>query len=606
MKKLLRHALFAISAVCAGSMALFLTPAVAHADLSLSPASPSYSPPLPQGESRYIVKYGNNVNAEVESKSLEQNGIEVKATLSHAMKASVVVATPKEMESLKESADVASVELDSRGSIAGSTSIWGLDRVDQRSGRDGQYSFDSEGAGVNVYVVDTGLLMSHSEFSGRVPASWNAINDGHGVNDCNGHGTHVAGTAAGTTYGVAKKANIIPVRTLECDGSGWSSTVMAGIDWAISHHVAGQPAVMNLSVGGFTNASFDTAVQSAINDGITVIAAAGNSGQDACLTSPAKVPSAITVAATNINDAQASWSNYGSCVDIQAPGVSVRSAWNSSPTGDNTLDGTSMATPHVSGAAAILLSRNRSLSPAELHQTMINNATIGAVSANKGATPNRLLFVPPPTPPLPSCSNLQLGDAWAGVGTHCGLQGTATSVPSTVEATVAANESPATAVTAVEAPVSASAVTPGADDASVPVRADARSLQPESSSAQYSPDARTADGEVPVVEPEAIPPVAVAADVTVDAETAPSETPLPAALAASAPSPLSASATAPVGVTAEAASEGKAGTEANNAAWTTAAGLLLCGLAFAHAVRRLSPSRRLAMQPRGATADSCR
>ncbi|MFP5367092.1 MAG: S8 family serine peptidase, partial [Actinomycetes bacterium] len=172
------------------------------------------------------------MNAEVESKSLEQNGIEVKATLSHAMKASVVVATPKEMESLKESADVASVELDSRGSIAGSTSIWGLDRVDQRSGRDGQYSFDSEGAGVNVYVVDTGLLMSHSEFSGRVPASWNAINDGHGVNDCNGHGTHVAGTAAGTTYGVAKKANIIPVRTLECDGSGWSSTVMAGIDWA--------------------------------------------------------------------------------------------------------------------------------------------------------------------------------------------------------------------------------------------------------------------------------------------------------------------------------------------------------------------------------------
>ena len=170
-------------------MALFVTPAVAHADLDLSSATPSYSSPLPEGQSRYIVKYGNNVNAEVESRSLEQNGIEVKATLSHAMKASVVVATPEEMESLKESADVASVELDSRASISSSTSIWGLDRVDQRAGRDGQYSFDGEGAGVNVYVVDTGLLLSHSEFSGRVPTSWNAINDGNGVNDCNGHGT---------------------------------------------------------------------------------------------------------------------------------------------------------------------------------------------------------------------------------------------------------------------------------------------------------------------------------------------------------------------------------------------------------------------------------
>lgn len=594
MKKLSPHALLAVCSVFAGSMALSLTPAVAHAHPvagNLSPASPSYSPPLPEGESRYIVKYGNNVNAEVESRSLEQNGIEVKATLSHAMKASVVVATPKEMESLKESADVASVELDSRASIASSTSIWGLDRVDQRSGRDGRYSFDAEGAGVNVYVVDTGLLMSHSEFSGRVPASWNAINDGHGVNDCNGHGTHVAGTAAGTTYGVAKKANIIPVRTLECDGSGWSSTVMAGIDWAISHHNAGQPAVLNLSVGGFTNASFDTAVQSAINDGITVIAAAGNSGQDACLTSPAKVPSAITVAATNINDAQASWSNYGSCVDIQAPGVAVRSAWNSSPTASNNLDGTSMATPHVSGAAAILLSRDRSLSPAEVQQTMINNATIGAVSANKGATPNRLLFVPPPTPPLPSCANLQLGDAWAGVGTHCGLQGTAASVPAPAEATVSASESPAPVLTAIEAPVSASTFTPGADDAPAPARA----LQAGSASAPYSPDARRA--EVPVGEPETTPPAAAADDVANGAETAPSETSLPAAVALSAPSPLGASA-APVGGTTEAAPAGTSATGVNNLVWATAAGLLLAGSAFAYATRRLSHSRRLAVQPR--------
>lgn len=601
MKKLLPYALLAISSVFVGSMALSLTPAAAHADSvanDLPLAASSFSPALPEGERRYIVKYGNNVNAEAESKSLEQSGIEVKGTLSHALKASVVVATLGEMESLQQSAAVASVELDSRASISSSTSIWGLDRVDQRSGKDGQYSISDEGAGVNVYVVDTGLLLSHGEFSGRVPASWNAINDGRGVNDCNGHGTHVAGTAAGTTYGVAKKANIIPVRTLECDGSGWSSTVMAGIDWAISHHVAGQPAVMNLSIGGFTNASFDQAVQSAVNDGITVVAAAGNSGQDACVASPARVASAITVAATNINDAQASWSNYGSCVDIQAPGVAIRSAWISSPTGDNTMDGTSMATPHVSGAAAILLSRDRSLSPAEVQQTMINNATTGVVSASKGATPNRLLFVPPPTPALPSCSNLQPGDAWAGVGTHCGRQGTATSVPF-AEAAETASESPVSVLTANEDPASAPTSTPDANDgAPAPARAYARSLQAGSASAQYSPDARKADEEVQAIEPDVIPPAAVADDVANDAETAPSETLLPTALAASAPSPRSDSAPVPVGGTTEAAPAGKTATEANSLVWATAAGLLLSGSAFTFAARRMSHSRRPAVQPR--------
>ena len=452
---------------------------------------------------------------------------------------------------------------------------------------------------MNVYVVDTGLLLSHSEFSGRVLTSWNGINDGNGVNDCNGHGTHVAGTAAGTTYGVAKKANIIPVRTLECDGSGWSSTVMAGIDWAISHHVAGQPAVMNLSVGGFTNASFDQAVQSAVNDGITVVAAAGNSGQDACTAAPARVPSAITVAATNINDAQASWSNYGSCVDIQAPGVSVRSAWNNSPTGDNTLDGTSMAAPHVSGAAAILLSRDRSLSPAEVQQTMINNATTGVVSANKGSTPNRLLFVPRPTPALPSCSSLKPGEAWAGVGTHCGLQGTAASVLSTAEATVTASETPAPAVTASEAP--APNPTPDANDAApAPARAYARSHHVASASTQYSPDAGIADQEVSVVEPEAIPPAAVADDVTKEPETAPSETPLPTATAAYAPSPAGASAIAPIGGTLEDAAEGKTVTEANYPIGAIAVALVLFGSAFTYAVRRLT--RRAVIPLNGPTA----
>jgi hypothetical protein len=589
MKKFSSYAPLAVISVLVGSIALSITPAVAHADLTVDDRlaqTPFHTSALPEGENRYIVKYVNDVNAEAESDSLGLKGIEVKGTLSHAMKASVVIATPKELESLENSKDVTSIELDSRASISSSTSIWGLDRVDQRSGRDGQYSIGDEGAGVNVYVVDTGLYLSHSEFSGRVPAMWNGINDGKGVNDCNGHGTHVAGSAAGTTYGVAKKANIIPVRTLECDGSGWSSTVMAGIDWAISHHVTGQPAVMNLSVGGFTNASFEEAVQSAVNDGITVVAAAGNSGVDACATFPSRVPSAITVAATNINDAQASWSNYGSCVDIQAPGVSVRSAWNNSPTGYNTLDGTSMATPHVSGAAAILLSRHRSLSPAEVQQTIINNATTGLVSSNKGATPNRLLFVPSPTPNLPSCSPLKLGDAWAGVGTHCGLQGTAPSVLSTAEATAAVTESPAPVVTAVEspAPVSAANLTPHATEAApAPAPADETSHQVASTFAPSSSHAGNAEQEVSMVEPEVLAPPAAADRVSNEPETAPSAT----AAAASAPSPRGASAVASVGGALADPTEGKDVTQDHNPIWAAAVGSVLCGAAITYGFRRL-------------------
>lgn len=454
------------------------------------PPTPTHTLALPEGEQRYIVKYVDDVNSEAESRALEQKGIDVKETLTHAMKASAVVATPGEIEAVKASSNVASVEIDTPVSVSGATSIWGLDRVDQRSGRDGQFSLGDEGAGVNIYVVDTGLNMSHTEFAGRVTATWWNVHDGRGVSDCAGHGTHVAGTAAGTTYGVAKKANIIPVRVLDCSGFGWSSTVMAGIDWAIAHHAAGQPAVLNLSVGGFTNDSFDWTVQSAVNDGITVVAAAGNDGVDACWSSPARVPSAITVAATNIYDAQTSWSNYGSCVDIQAPGASIRSAWTNAPTGYNTLDGTSMATPHVSGAAAILLSRDRSLSPAQVQQSMINNATYGVVGANKGATPNRLLFIPAaPAPTHPSCANLKPGDGWAGVGTHCGLRGSALSAPSSAEGAVAGADTPggATATAAETGTTTASA-----ESGEAPQRVDAASVAPAAETAPALADVRPA------------------------------------------------------------------------------------------------------------------
>ena len=584
-----------VTSVFLASIALSLAPAVAQADLVNNPPSPIFPSPspsaaLPEGEKRYIVKYGNDVNAEAESKSLQRQGIEVKATLSHAMKASVVVATPKEMESLEKSEDVTSVELDTPVSIAGTTSIWGLDRVDQRSGRDGQYSIGDEGAGVNVYIVDTGLYVSHTEFSGRVPAVWWGVHDGNGINDCNGHGTHVAGTVAGTTYGVARKASIIPVRALECDGSGWASTIMAGIDWSVQHHVAGQPAVLNLSIGGFTNASFDEAVQSAVNDGMTVVASAGNSGADACATSPARVPSAITVAATNIDDAQASWSNYGSCVDIQAPGVFIRSAWSNAPTGYNTLDGTSMATPHVSGAAAILLSRDPSLSPAQVHQSMINNATTGVISASKGATPNRLLFLPAPNSAAPSCSNLQLGDAWAGVGTHCGLQGSAASTLSSAEAPpVTAIEAPAPVATTNAAPGPATTAPTPAPAQPAPARAHAPSQQTAAASTQDIPAAGSEAQEVAVAEPGVTSPEAVVDEVTQGLETTSSETPSsPATVnSASAPSPSSVATIAPVGGAFEDASDGRVGAGAVTSAWLIALGLVLGGVVVSYAIRRL-------------------
>lgn len=427
-----KPALFAVLAVSA----LVLAPAAAHAgydpDAPVVAAAASSIAALPDGQHRYIVQYGDEVDAEAESQSLKEKGITVKETLTHTMKASVVEATPEEAQALKGGEGVASVEPDTLVSISSSTDLWGLDRIDQRTGTDGQFNVTNEGAGVDVYVLDTGINTSHTDFSGRIVDQWWGVHDGRAVNDCNGHGTHVAGTAAGTTYGVAKRANIIPIRALACDGSGWTSTVIAGIEWAVARHVAGQPAVLNLSIGGFTTYSLDHSVQSAVHDGITVVAAAGNTGSDACHSSPARVPTAITVAATISNDHQVSWSNYGSCVDVQAPGVSIRSAWINAPTGYNTLSGTSMAAPHVAGAAAILLSRDRAMAPAQVHDAIINYSTPGVVHANKGATPNRMLFVPAPNQYAPSCANLQLGSAWAGVGTHCGLKGTAASTPEPV------------------------------------------------------------------------------------------------------------------------------------------------------------------------------
>ncbi|HEX8172029.1 MAG TPA: S8 family peptidase [Thermoanaerobaculia bacterium] len=270
-----------------------------------------------------------------------------------------------------------------------SGATWGLDRIDQRSRPlSGTYTYTYSGSGVRVYVIDTGIRTSHTQFGGRAAVSYDAL--GGNGQDCNGHGTHVAGTIGGSTYGVAKNAMLRAVRVLDCSGSGSTSGVIAGVNWVTSNHI--KPAVANMSLGGGASSSLDSAVSNSIAAGVTYAIAAGNSNVDACTSSPARVGSAITVGATTSSDARASYSNYGTCVDIFAPGSSITSAWYSSDTATNTISGTSMATPHVAGVAALYLSRFGNQTPATVRSALVNNATTGVITSVGSGSPNRLLF----------------------------------------------------------------------------------------------------------------------------------------------------------------------------------------------------------------------
>jgi subtilisin family serine protease len=311
-----------------------------------------------------------------------------------------------QLKKLRMDPAVAYIEADATVSIVAdqpNPPSWGLDRIDQRNlPLNGNYHYDYTGAGVRAYIIDTGLDLDHPDFSGRAVNGYDAI-DGGNADDCNGHGTHVAGTVGGESYGVAKDVTLVAVRVLNCQGSGTNSQVIAGINWVTSDHLSGQAAVANMSLGGSANSSIDTAVRNSIADGVTYALAAGNENTNACNRSPARTAEGITVGATTSSDGRASYSNYGTCLDIFAPGSGITSAWLNG--GSNTISGTSMATPHVAGAAALYLQANPSATPQQVRDQLVNTATSGVVTNPGSGSPNRLLYTlggtAPPPPPLP-------------------------------------------------------------------------------------------------------------------------------------------------------------------------------------------------------------
>jgi subtilisin family serine protease len=299
-----------------------------------------------------------------------------------------------QVRALRESARVAYVERDrimrasATQNMDASGQPWGLDRIDQTAlPLSRTYTYNRAGAGVTAYVIDTGLRPTHADFGGRAANVYDALG-GNGA-DCNGHGTHVAGTIGGTTYGVAKAVQLRGVRVLNCSGSGSTSGIIRALDWVRANAV--KPAVANMSLGGGRSTSLNTAANNLANSGVFLAVAAGNESQNACNVSPASASAAYTTAASQSNDTRASFSNYGSCVDGYAPGVSIKSAWYSSNTATNTISGTSMASPHVAGVGALYKSANGDASSATVASWINSNATAGVIRSNPSGTPNRLL-----------------------------------------------------------------------------------------------------------------------------------------------------------------------------------------------------------------------
>ncbi|HEV3365510.1 MAG TPA: S8 family peptidase [Acidimicrobiia bacterium] len=330
-------------------------------------SSASARPASDSPGARHIVVLRDHVDPDAAARDHgRRHGAEVQGIYRHALKGYVAVLEGKAAADVARDPRVAFVELDGTVSVHGSQTIgpngpWGLDRIDDATGLDENFTYNNEGSGVTAYIIDTGIQYGHAEFEGRAVKGADFAPGNKSGADCDGHGTHVAGTVGGKTYGVAKKVKLVSVRVLDCKGSGTYSAIIAGIDWVTKNH--GPKSVANMSLGGGASAAIDTAVTNSISAGVTYVVAAGNGNkagvaQNACNYSPAKVPTAITIGATDSTDTKSSWSNYGPCVDFFAPGVNVLSAGYSktSTTATAMMSGTSMASPHVAGVVALYLS----------------------------------------------------------------------------------------------------------------------------------------------------------------------------------------------------------------------------------------------------------
>ena len=369
---------------------------------------------------QYIVIFKENTARQAAndliSSTLTEEGSDLHFVYSAAINGFAATLSEKAVAELLRNPNVAYVEVDQTISLADTqtNATWGLDRVDQRNlPLNSTYIYDTTGSGVNAYIIDTGIRRTHTEFGSRAFAGFDSIGDGRNGDDCNGHGTHVAGTVGGTVYGVAKAVRLYAVRVLNCQGSGTNSGVIAGVDWVTGNHI--KPAVANMSLGGSVSTALDTSVNNSINAGVIYAVAAGNSNANACNYSPARVAAALTVGSTTSTDARSSFSNFGTCVNIFAPGSNITSAWYTSNTATNTISGTSMASPHVAGVAALYLQANPLASPSAVFNAIVNGSTTGVLTGIGTGSPNRLLYsrltgsppsptatpVPPTATPVP-------------------------------------------------------------------------------------------------------------------------------------------------------------------------------------------------------------
>ncbi|NEA45165.1 S8 family peptidase [Streptomyces sp. SID10815] len=406
-------------------------------------------------EGSYIVTFKDSVaRADVPGAAKElarRHAGSLRYTYTAALRGFAVRMSEKQAGELAADPSVARVEADAAAYAVDTQTnppSWGLDRVDQRDlPVDKRYSYDTTAAGVNAYIVDTGVRLSHRDFGGRAVSGYDFIDNDTNASDCAGHGTHVAGTVGGASYGIAKAVKLVSVRVLNCQGTSgdtWAP-VLAGIDWVTKNAV--KPAVANMSIGGGKTQSVNDAVAASIASGVTWVVAAGNNNADACSYSPASTAAAITVGATNSRDARATgWSNgqgsnYGSCLDVFAPGDSIVSTSNSGDTASQTMSGTSMATPHVAGAAALLLAAHPGWTPAQVRDALVSDATAGKVTDGRTGSPNKLLHTgagttPPPTgPKFENTDDYQIRDN-ATVESPLAVTGVSGNAPAGLSATV--------------------------------------------------------------------------------------------------------------------------------------------------------------------------